>query len=90
MLFTDKTSPILALILSSRQTEDAMERQRGSEREREGAAEREREREQLLITHSGSNHVGSSVIGLAPSARQRRGSLQGQRKSGLPHTSPVQ
>jgi hypothetical protein len=38
----------------------------------------------------GSNHEGSPVIGLAPSARQRRGSLQGQRKSGLPHTSPVQ
>jgi len=38
----------------------------------------------------GSNHVGSPVIGLAPSARQQRGSLKGQRKSGLPHTSPVQ
>jgi len=41
-------------------------------------------------THSRSNHEGSPVIGLAPTARQQRGSLKGQRKSGLPHTSPVQ
>ena len=72
MLFTDKTSPILALIRSSRQTEPSRQRTRGG-------------RNTL-----GSYHEGSPVIGLAPSARQRRGSLQGQRKSGLPHTSPVQ
>ena len=41
-------------------------------------------------THSCSNHVGSLVIGLAPSARQRRGSLKGQRKSGHPHTWLIQ
>jgi len=72
MLLTDKTSPILELIQSSRQTEDELPPDRGDE------------------THSGSNHVGSLVIGLAPSARQRRGSLKGQRESGLPHTSLIQ